>query len=83
MSIHVRALGPGHEDTAGSTRELAKLLAQQGNAEESEKHFRRALAVMEAVLGPTHPETAITCNQLASLLKDQGNTEEAAQLFRR
>lgn len=25
VSIHVRSLGPGHEDTAGSTRELAKV----------------------------------------------------------
>lgn len=25
VSIHVRSLGPGHEDTASSTRELAKV----------------------------------------------------------
>lgn len=43
VSIHVRALGPGHEDTAASTRELARVLAQQGHAAEAEKHYRRAL----------------------------------------
>ncbi len=53
--MHVRSLGPGHEDTATATRELGKVLAQQGQAEEAEKLLRRALTVRAGEGGRAAP----------------------------
>eukprot|EP00198_Chlamydomonas_reinhardtii_P008192 XP_001697529.1 predicted protein [Chlamydomonas reinhardtii] len=88
LAVHAEAATPTplklQQDTAASTRELARVLAQQGHAAEAEKHYRRALGVLDTVLGPVHAESLLTANQLALLVKDNGgDPEEAEALFKR
>ena len=50
---------------------------------ETEKLFRKALAIQERTLGPEHPATANTLNNLATYLDRRGRPEEAEPLQRR
>ncbi len=50
---------------------------------ETEKLFRKALAVHERTLGESHPSTANTLSNLATYLDRRGRTDEAEPLQRR
>ncbi|MBE0612853.1 MAG: CHAT domain-containing protein [Burkholderiales bacterium] len=50
---------------------------------ETERLFRKALAIQEHTLGPEHPATANTLNNLSTYLDRRGRPEEAEPLQRR
>lgn len=61
-------------------------LALESGAEnfaESERLYRRALAIQQRELGPRHAETGITLNNLAGAVGAQGRLAEAEPLLRR
>ena len=60
---------------------LAGVYHVQGNYEEAQRYYQKAMLIFEKVLGEDHPDTAMTYNNLASLYKDQGNYEEALKLY--
>jgi uncharacterized protein HemY len=43
---------------------LAAILEAQGQDDEAEALYRRALSIFERVYGPDHSELAVTCNYL-------------------
>jgi tetratricopeptide (TPR) repeat protein len=76
-------LGPDHTDTAAAFHALADDLTNQGEYEQAELHFRRALAAREKLLGPEHLDVALTLNRFALLRQQQGRYIDAEALFRR
>ena len=69
--------------TAQSLNNLAGLYAEQGQYEQAEPLYQRALAIREQQLGPLHPHTATSLNNLAGLYKAQGQYEQAEPLYQR
>ncbi len=59
----------GNQDPrlATSLNNLAELYRAQGNYEQAEPLYRRALAIDEKALGPEHPGLATDLNNLAGL----------------
>ena len=78
-----KALGPDHPDTATSLNNLAALYDSQGQYEQAEPLYQRALGIKEKALGPDHPSTATSLNNLALLYKSQGQYEQAEPLYQR
>jgi tetratricopeptide (TPR) repeat protein len=76
-------LGPEHPDTLGSLNNLAGLYWNQGQYEQAEPLYQRALATCERVLGPEHPDMAQTLGNLALLYAAQGKYEQAEPLYQR
>jgi len=60
---------------------LATLADNKGNLEESERLYRRALAIRERVLKPDNPEIAFNLNGLAYTLTNMGRSDEAEKLY--
>jgi tetratricopeptide (TPR) repeat protein len=50
---------------------------EQGNYEQAELHFRRALQISEKALGADHPDVAMSLNNLGNTLYQQGDYEQA------
>jgi len=74
---------PDHYEVAITLNNLAGVHHAQGDADEAEKLYRRALALKEALLGPDHPDVAMTLNNLALLLADAGRADAAEPLYER
>ena len=76
-------LGPEHPDTAQTIYNLALLYQNQGQFEEAESLYQRALAIDEKVYGQDHLEVATDLSSLANHYRDQGRYEEAEPLYQR
>ncbi|MGC1649203.1 MAG: tetratricopeptide repeat protein, partial [Candidatus Sulfotelmatobacter sp.] len=59
------------------------VLCARGDLDQSEKLYRRALAIKEKLLGEDSPDAALTLNNLGALLTRAGRPEEAAGLLQR
>src|SRR5437588_5894880 len=81
--MRVQVLMPQQPDTAQSLNNLAELYRAQGNYEQAEPLYQRALAIREQVLGSQHPDTAGSLNSLAVLYYDQGHYAQAEPLLKR
>jgi len=75
--------GKDHPDTLLSVTCLAMLLQAQGNHEEAEPLYRRAMVGFEKKYGPNHRDTLISVNNLAVLLKSMKKLTEARPLYER
>ena len=65
--MYEQQLGPLHPDTATSLNNLAALYDRQGQYEQAESLYQRALTIREQQLGPLHPDTAQSLNNLGEL----------------
>jgi tetratricopeptide (TPR) repeat protein len=83
LGIAEKALGPDHQDTAGTLNNLAGLLESKGDYAGAEPLYRRALAIAQKTLGPNHPNTATSLDNLAGLLESEGDDAGAEPLYRR
>ncbi len=83
LGMAEKALGPDHQDTAGTLNNLAGLLESKGDYAGAEPLYRRALAIAEKTLGPNHPNTATALDNLAGLLESEGDDAGAEPLYRR
>lgn len=83
VSIHEKALGREHPQTATSLSNLANVLYLQGKLGEAEQIDRRVLAIREKVLGPEHPDTATSLNNLANILFEQGKDQQLSMAEQR
>ena len=59
---------------------FAMVYKSQGQYDEAERLYRRALEGREEKLGPTHPDTLRTVDGLANLYRKQGRHDEANML---
>ena len=50
---------------------ITGFLANQGNYDDAEPLYKRALVIREETLSPRHPDVATSLNNLASLLNSQ------------
>ncbi|MEA2678735.1 MAG: hypothetical protein QOK03_457 [Candidatus Binataceae bacterium] len=83
LSIHEKALGPEHPNTATSLANLALLLQDQGDFAGARPLLERSLAIIEKVWGPEHRDTATSLHNLASLLRASGDLAGARPLIER
>jgi Tfp pilus assembly protein PilF len=56
---------------------------EQGQVEEAEEMYQRALAGYEKVLGPDHTSTLNIVTNFGVLYSDQGKLKEAEEMYRR
>jgi tetratricopeptide (TPR) repeat protein len=66
-AVAEKSFGPEHPNIATSLNNLAELYRAQGQYEEAEPLYRRALAISEKALEPDHPDVATILNNLALL----------------
>jgi tetratricopeptide (TPR) repeat protein len=78
-----KVLGPEHNSTLVTLRNLGALYVDQGKYQEAEPLLREALAQRENIVGANHPSTAAALHQLAVLHQQQGKYQEAEQGLRR
>ena len=74
---------PFHPYTLTVINDLAILLNDQGNVNEAEILYRRALETREQTLGLEHPDTLTSVNDLGTFLMKQGKLAEAEPLLQR
>ena len=77
-----RVLGHEHQDTLASMNNLANVLQEQGQWQESEEMHREALEAKRRVLGQEHPDTLASMTNLANVLREQGKWKEADEMHR-
>ena len=65
---------------ATTLNNLAALYLGQGQYDEAEPLFRRALAIVEKAQGPEHPNVAISLENYAELLGNLGRDAEAKMM---
>jgi eukaryotic-like serine/threonine-protein kinase len=82
LAIQQRALGPDHQDIAGSLDNLAAALLGRGKLAEAEALERLALAMRRKLLGDEHLDVALSLNNLAHVLHAAGQLAEAESLHR-
>ncbi len=70
----------GNPNVASSLNNLARLYHSQGNYEEAEPLYERALVIKEKVLGLEHPGLVGLLENYADLLRNLGRTAEADRL---
>ena len=73
-------LGAEHPAVARSLLGLANLLQDQGNHEQVDALYQRALSIREKRLGVRHPLTQEARMVYAEFLRDIGRETEAAEL---
>jgi tetratricopeptide (TPR) repeat protein len=78
-----RALSVDHTSTLDTVNNLGNLYRDQGNLDEAEKMYQRALQGREKVLGADHTSTLNTVNNLGLLYADQGKLNEAEKMYQR
>lgn len=83
LALAEKALGPNHQDTAGSLNNLAGLLEAKGDYAGAEPLYRRALGIAENSFGPGDPRLASSLENLAGLLEEEGDRDGAEPLYRR
>jgi tetratricopeptide (TPR) repeat protein len=74
-------LGEDHPETAISLDSMGMLCQAQGNADEAQRYFERALAIRRAAFGDHHPDVAISLAALGALSRDQRDDDRARQCF--
>jgi len=82
LEAHRRVSGSQHIETAFALDNLAALLTETGNLDESEALLREALPIFEANLRPDAPPLRRTTTSLADILTKQGKLDEAEPLAR-
>lgn len=83
LSEHTERLGLTIPGAARTLEQAGYYLMVQGQLDQAEPMYRRALAARQTALGADHPEVAATLNNLARFLRHQGNFAEGEQLCRR
>jgi tetratricopeptide (TPR) repeat protein len=81
LTAQLRVLGPEHQDTLGTGRQLARLLARQGEYEQAERLLRDLLDAHARALGADHPSTLTTWHDLGLVLAQRGQHAQAAREF--
>lgn len=61
----------------------AQELRDEGNFEETEILYRRALSAVESIFGPNHINASTILIQIASCYEEQGRQLDAFELYRR
>ncbi len=75
-------MGTEHPETALTIHNLAHLYQAQGQYEQAQELYQRALQIQEQVLGTEQPDTALTQWELATLHQMQGQYTCAEPLYR-
>jgi transcriptional regulator with XRE-family HTH domain/tetratricopeptide (TPR) repeat protein len=83
LMIREQTFGPEHQETHVSRHNLAILLRDMGEFQESRKLFERSLEFSITFYGPEDPSTAISLNQFSWLLKDQGDFQNAQVYYKK
>ena len=78
-----KVLEPEHPDVAQSLNNLALLYRRQGQYEQAELLYRRALAIWEKVFVSGHPDLATYLENYARLLRRTNREGEAVKLEER
>lgn len=73
-------LGPTHPEVAVGLHNLASVEARLGQDEAAEKHFKEALALVDATLPAEHPTRTAILGGYADLLLKMGHKHEAKQM---
>ncbi|MEM1057472.1 MAG: serine/threonine-protein kinase [Bacteroidota bacterium] len=81
IALRERHLGPRDVQTATARRELAQLLIDTGDYDESREAAERAHADHLAALGPDHPETLQSLTVVGATLAVLGEWTEAEEAF--
>lgn len=77
-----RVRGPQHPHALLARREMAVVMAAQGDPASAESELRDVRKIQERTLGPDHPRTLITMRCLAASIAAQGRNDEALALYR-
>ncbi|KAF7986442.1 hypothetical protein HWV62_31201 [Athelia sp. TMB] len=77
----VYGLGVDHLDTLTTVHYLARLCIDQGQYDQADAFYARALTGREKQLGADHPDTLMTMHDLALLRYRQGRFDQAEELF--
>src|SRR5260370_36448338 len=83
LTLHEKAYGPEHEETARLLHEMGGIYGAQKQHVAAQKHLLRALHLRENQRGPESPEAVAVLHQLAGSLEECGNIDEAAALYER
>ena len=81
FSSHQSRIGSKHPDMLGIVKSLANLHTNEGQYDEAEKSYKRALADREAQLGTKHPDTLEAAESLANIYIKNGRYDESEQLY--
>jgi|GEM_PF-195347 len=80
LAIRRSRLGDDHPSTLESIKNLATLLSEMGQYEESHQLFEEALEGIRRKLGPAHPRTLDTYRDFSNMCNLSGNYDEAVAL---
>jgi tetratricopeptide (TPR) repeat protein len=81
-SAAIARLGGNADIEASLEQSLGAIAATQGRLEESIRHFRNAIPLLERQFGPEHPNVAGARENLATALLEQGDAHAAVELMR-
>ena len=79
MTINEHALGPEHPETATTLDNLAQLYQAQGQYEQAESLYQRALAIRERILGQEHRDTVAVRERYTQLQAHMKGVQEAVE----
>ena len=82
-SLCITVQPPDNRNIYRAIHSLGYLCSVQGEMQEAEAMYRRALEGFEEAWGPEHTSMLATVNNLAICYSDQGKTQEAEALYRR
>lgn len=82
-SVAISETGPPGPELAQALHELAATRLRQGDLAESERLFRRSLALREKLFPPDHPDVAASVVALGVVLASAENYGAAIPLYRR
>ena len=83
LKILLQKLGAQHIDVTTCYHNLAAVLHQQGDLENSKEYHERALAIPRQKLGDQHVDVATSYNSLAAVFRGQGDLEKAKEYHER
>ncbi|MCX4239887.1 serine/threonine-protein kinase [Paraliomyxa miuraensis] len=78
---HRDAYDESRGDEWGLLSSMGAVRLEQGNVEQAEQGFQRALVLAEEELGPRHPEVARVHNELGNLAYRQERADEARRRY--
>lgn len=83
LAMRRRLLGSEpHPAVSENLNNLALVLLEDGNSEESESLYREALTMNRRLYGESHPEVAMVLNNLGQLHRTIGELTEAERFYR-
>ena len=83
VMLRTKLFGRRHPAVAADLTALAALLARQGQFDEAERLYHRALTLLEPERGAEHHLVAVALNNLAAVLHARGKLADAEAMFRR